>query len=76
MNSYRESIVSLDGIICRPKDQGGLGVKVLDIKNRCLLRSGCLSFKMRKEYEKKKCNKYLQNKSLSQVIEKPTNSPF
>jgi hypothetical protein len=24
-------------IICRPKDQGGLGIEVLDIKNRCLL---------------------------------------
>jgi hypothetical protein len=23
--------------ICRPKDQGGLGVEVLDIKNKCLL---------------------------------------
>jgi hypothetical protein len=23
-------------IICRPKDQGGLGVEVLDIKNKCL----------------------------------------
>jgi hypothetical protein len=24
-------------IICRPKDQGGLGIEVLDIKNKCLL---------------------------------------
>jgi hypothetical protein len=23
-------------IICRPKDQGGLGIEVLDIKNKCL----------------------------------------
>jgi hypothetical protein len=24
-------------MICRPKDQGGLGIEVLDIKNNCLL---------------------------------------
>jgi hypothetical protein len=24
-------------IICRPKDEGGLGIKMLDIKNNCLL---------------------------------------
>jgi hypothetical protein len=29
-------------IICRPKDQGGLGIEVLDIKNKCLL-SGYLN---------------------------------
>jgi hypothetical protein len=25
-------------IICRPKDQGGLGVEVSDVKNKCLLK--------------------------------------
>jgi hypothetical protein len=25
-------------IICRPKDQGGLGIEVLELKNKCLLR--------------------------------------
>ena len=24
-------------IVCRPKDQGGLGIEVLEIKNKCLL---------------------------------------
>jgi hypothetical protein len=24
-------------MICRPKDQGGLGVEVLEIKNKCIL---------------------------------------
>ena len=24
-------------IICRPKDQGGLGIEVFDIKNKCLI---------------------------------------
>jgi hypothetical protein len=24
-------------IICRPKDQGGLGIEVLELKNKCLL---------------------------------------
>jgi hypothetical protein len=25
-------------IICRPNDQGVLGVEVLDVKNKCILR--------------------------------------
>jgi hypothetical protein len=32
----RESIESLNGK-CRPKDKGGLGIEVLEIKNCCLL---------------------------------------
>jgi hypothetical protein len=26
-------------IICRPKNQGGLGIEVLDLKNKCLLNN-------------------------------------
>jgi hypothetical protein len=64
-------------IICRPKDQGGLGVKVLDIKNRCLLSKWL--YKLLNEegvWQELLYNKYLQDKSLSQVIAKTTDSPF
>jgi hypothetical protein len=27
----------LQNIICWPKDQGGLGIEVLELKNKCLL---------------------------------------
>jgi hypothetical protein len=35
-------------IICREKDQWGLDIEVLDIKNRCLLRKWILSYSMRR----------------------------
>ena len=31
-------------------DQGGLGVEILDIKNKGLLNSGCISFYMKKGF--------------------------
>ena len=60
-------------IICRPKDQGGLGVEVLEIKNKCLLS------KLMNEdgvWEELLRNKYLHTKPLSQVTAKPTDSSF
>jgi hypothetical protein len=45
-------------IICRPKDQGGLGIEVLDIKNKCLLNylaNGFLNFFRRKAFGKNYC---------------------
>jgi hypothetical protein len=64
-------------IICRPKDQGGLGIEVLDIKNSCLLSKWM--FKLLNEngmWQELIHNKYLKTKTLSQVQAKPTDSVF
>ena len=64
-------------IICRPKDQGGLGIENLEVKNRCLLSKWL--FKLSSETETTWAqilrNKYLQSKTLAQVTVRPTNSP-
>jgi hypothetical protein len=63
--------------ICRPKDQGGLGIKVLELKNKCLLSKWL--FKLLSEegiWQQLLFNKYLQTKTLAQVEPKPTDSPF
>jgi hypothetical protein len=62
-------------IICRPKDQGGPGVEVLDIKNKCLLSKWL--FKLLNEegvWQELLHNKYLLGKM--QVTAKPTDSQF
>jgi hypothetical protein len=64
-------------IICRPKDQGGLGIEVLELKNRCLLSKWL--FKLINEdgvWQELLRNKYLNSKTLSQVTAKPFDSPF
>jgi hypothetical protein len=64
-------------IICRPKDQGGLGIEVLELKNKCLLSKWL--FKLLTEegmWQELLRNKYLKNKTLSQVEANPTDSPF
>jgi hypothetical protein len=65
-------------IICRPKDQGGLGVEVLELKNKCLLSKWL--FKILNEQEGAWLelihNKCLHSKSLSQISAKPSDSPF
>jgi hypothetical protein len=64
-------------IICRPKDQGGLGIEVLDIKNKCLLSKWL--FKLLNEdgvWQELLHNKYLSQKTLSEVQARPTDSPF
>jgi hypothetical protein len=64
-------------IICRPKDQGGLGIEVLDLKNKCLLNKWI--FKMLSEegmWQELLHNKYLKNKTLAEVEVQPTDSPF
>ena len=64
-------------IVCRPKDQGGLGIEVLEIKNMCLLSKWL--YKLLHEegvWQEILQNKYLNNKTLSQVEAKPTDSPF
>ena len=64
-------------IVCRPKDQGGLGIQVLDIKNKCLLSKWL--FKILREegvWQELLSNKYLQGKTLAQTEPKSTDSPF
>jgi hypothetical protein len=60
-------------IICRPKEQGGLGVEVLELKNKSLLSKWL--FKLINEQgllQEFLQNKYLKNKTLSQLSAKPT----
>jgi hypothetical protein len=64
-------------IICRPKDQGGLGIEVLELKNKSLLSKWL--FKLFNEegvWQELLQNKYLHSKTLSQVEAKPVDSPF
>jgi hypothetical protein len=59
------------------KRSRGLGIKVLDIKNRCLLCKWL--FKLLSDegvWQELLTNKYLRRKMLSQVQAKPTDSPF
>jgi hypothetical protein len=64
-------------VICRPKDQGGLGIEVLEIKNLCLLNKW-LDKLINQEmvWHELLKNKYLYNKTLSQVTVQPHDSPF
>jgi hypothetical protein len=55
----------------RPKDQGGLGIEVLELKNKCLLSKWL--FKLINEngvWQQILHNKYLHSKTLSQVTSK------
>ena len=64
-------------MMCHPKDQGGLGIEVLEVKNRCLLSKWL--FKLLNEegvWQKLLRNKYLNSKTLSQVTTKPFDSPL
>jgi hypothetical protein len=65
-------------IICRPKDQGGLGIENLEVKNRCLLSKWLykLSVETDATWAQILRNKYLHSKTLSQVTVRPTDSPF
>ena len=64
-------------IICRPKDQGGLGVEVLEIKNKCLLCKWL--FKILNGdgvWSELIKNKYLHPSTLAQVKPHAFDSPF
>jgi hypothetical protein len=64
-------------VICRTNDQGGLGTEVLEIKNLCLL-SKWLDKLINQEgvWQEFLHNKYLNNKTLSQVTVHPHDFPF
>jgi hypothetical protein len=64
-------------IICRPKEQEGLGIEVLELKNKCLLAKWL--FKILNEqgvWQELIRNKYLHSQTLSQVSAKSDDSPF
>jgi hypothetical protein len=64
-------------MLCRPKDQGGLGIEALELKNKCLLSKWLFKFLSEEGmWQQLLSNKYLKNKTLSQVEVKPTDSPF
>uniref|UniRef100_A0A8I6YB20 Reverse transcriptase zinc-binding domain-containing protein n=1 Tax=Hordeum vulgare subsp. vulgare TaxID=112509 RepID=A0A8I6YB20_HORVV len=65
-------------IICRPKDQGGLGIENLEVKNRCLLSKWLFKLSVESEgmWLQILKNKYLQQKTLAQVTVRPGDSPF
>ena len=61
-----------------PKDQGGLGIENLEVKNRCLLSKWLckLSVETDATWAQILCNKYLHSKTLAQVNFTPNDSPF
>jgi hypothetical protein len=64
-------------IICRPKDQGGLDIEFIEIKNRCLLCKWL--FKLLPEnvmWHELITNKYLHFDSLLHLKVKPLDSHF
>ena len=64
-------------ILCQPKDIGGLGIKNIDIQNKCLLSKWL--FKLLNEegmWQQILRRKYLGNKTVGQVIRKPGDSHF
>ena len=54
-------------VICRPKDQGGLGIENLEVKNRCLLSKWLFKLSVETDASSAQIlrNKYLQSKTLS-----------
>ena len=64
-------------IICRPKDQGGLGIEVIDLKTKCLLSKWLFKLLNEEEmWQELLHNNYLYSKTLAQVEISPTDSPF
>ena len=64
-------------ILCRPKDQGGLGILNLQLQNKCLLAKWLVNLLNTNDlWQDLLTNKYLRSKSLSQVKAKPYDSHF
>jgi len=64
-------------VVCTPKDQGGLGVLNLDVDNKCLLSKWL--FKLLngdRVWQQMLRNKYLRDKTLTQVQYLPRDSQF
>ena len=64
-------------ILCRPKDQGGLGILDLQLQNKCLLAKWLVNLlNTTGMWQTLLTNKYLRSKSLTQVKAKPYYSHF
>jgi hypothetical protein len=64
-------------IIYRPKDQGGLGILDHEIQNKCLLSKWLFSLlNTDGAWQQLIKNKYLRNKTLTQVNKRPRDSQF
>lgn len=64
-------------ILCRPKDQGGLGIADLAIQNKCMLSKWLFNLLNGDGmWQTLIRNKYLASKPLSQVEIKPHGSQF
>ena len=62
-------------ILCRPKDQGGLGILNLQLQNKCLLAKWLVNLlNTNGIWQTILTNKYLGSKSLTQVHAKPYDS--
>ena len=63
--------------MCRPKDQGGLGILDLQLQNKCLLAKWLVNLlNTTGLWQTLLTNKYLRSKSLTQVKAKPYDSHF
>jgi hypothetical protein len=75
-NEHKYRLVKWD-IICRPKDQGGLGILDLQLQNKCLLAKWLVNLLNTEGiWQSLLTNKYLNSKSLTQVTAKPHDSHF
>uniref|UniRef100_A0A8I6YHT0 Uncharacterized protein n=1 Tax=Hordeum vulgare subsp. vulgare TaxID=112509 RepID=A0A8I6YHT0_HORVV len=65
-------------MICRPKDQGGLGIENLEVKNKCLLSKWLYRISTETEgmWIQILRNKYLTSRTLAQATIRPNDSPF
>ena len=64
-------------MVCRPKDQGGLGIHDLQVKNEALLSKWFLKLLTEDDvWQTMLRNKYIGKKAVSQVYWKPGDSHF
>jgi hypothetical protein len=64
-------------VVCHPKDQGGLGIHDLEVKNKALLGKWLARFLTEDGvWQTLLRRKYVGSKAISQVIWKPGDSHF
>jgi len=76
-NHKKKYRLSKWGILCLPKDQGGLGIMDLEVQNKCLLSKWL--YKLINEdgvWQQLLRKKYLKNKTIDEVKWKPGDSHF
>jgi hypothetical protein len=66
VNTKKKYKLTRWNIICRPTDQGGLGIEVLDIKNRCFL----CKWPFKLLTEERVWQEFLTNKYLHTFLER------